>query len=53
MAKQFSFVLLLLSLVLFGSVSRAPAQESEAETKILVEVNMVQLNVAVMDSKVN
>ena len=53
MAKQFFLVLLLLSLVLFGSVGRAPAQESEAETKIRVEVNMVQLNVAVMDSKGN
>ena len=51
MAKQFSFVILVLLVVLFGSVSRAPAQE--AETKIRVEVNMVQLNVAVMDSKGN
>jgi Ca-activated chloride channel family protein len=53
MAKQFFLTLSVLSLVLFGSVSRAPAQESEAETKIRVEVNMVQLNVAVMDSKGN
>ena len=44
--------LLLLSLVLFGSINRATAQE-RAETKIRVEVNMVQLNVAVMDSKGN
>src|SRR6476660_6685632 len=55
MAKQSSLVLsvLLVALlvVLLGSVSLAPAQE--AETKIRVEVNMVQLNVAVMDSKGN
>src|SRR5882724_1399779 len=51
MAKQFSLVLSLLFVVLLGSVSRAPAQE--AETKIRVEVNMVQLNVAVMDGKGN
>jgi Ca-activated chloride channel family protein len=53
MAKQFLLILLVLSLALFGSVSRAPAQEAETETKIRVEVNMVQLNVAVMDSKGN
>src|SRR6266446_2088095 len=51
MAKQFSLVLSLLFVVLLGSVSLAPAQE--AETKIRVEVNMVQLNVAVMDQKGN
>ena len=51
MAKQFSLFLALLFVVLSGSVNRAPAQE--AETKIRVEVNMVQLNVAVMDSKGN
>jgi Ca-activated chloride channel homolog len=51
MAKQFSLFFLLLFVVLFGSVNRAPAQE--AETKIRVEVNMVQLNVAVMDGKGN
>src|ERR1700730_7727754 len=51
MAKQFSLVLSVLFVVLLGSVSLAPAQE--AETKIRVEVNMVQLNVAVMDSKGN
>jgi Ca-activated chloride channel family protein len=51
MAKQFSLFLSVLLVVLFGSVNRAPAQE--AETKIRVEVNMVQLNVAVMDSKGN
>ncbi len=53
MAKQFFLVLLVLSMILFGSVSRSPAQEAETETKIRVEVNMVQLNVAVMDSKGN
>jgi Ca-activated chloride channel homolog len=37
--------------VVFGSFTRAAAQE--AETKIRVEVNMVQLNVAVMDGKGN
>jgi Ca-activated chloride channel homolog len=51
MAKQFSLFLSVLLVVLCGSVNRAPAQE--AETKIRVEVNMVQLNVAVMDSKGN
>src|ERR1700693_1017615 len=51
MAKQFSLVLSVLFVVLLGSVSLAPAQE--AETKIRVEVNMVQLNVAVMDGKGN
>src|SRR5271166_3155733 len=51
MAKRFSLFLSLPLVVLLGSVNRAPAQE--AETKIRVEVNMVQLNVAVMDSKGN
>src|ERR1700681_961969 len=51
MAKRFSLLLSVLFVVLLGSVSLAPAQE--AETKIRVEVNMVQLNVAVMDSKGN
>jgi Ca-activated chloride channel homolog len=51
MAKQFSLAVLVLMAVLFGSIYRATAQE--AETKIRVEVNMVQLNVAVMDSKGN
>jgi Ca-activated chloride channel family protein len=37
--------------VCFGSVPRTPAQEGE--TNIRVEVDMVQLNVAVMDSKGN
>src|SRR6202011_901497 len=51
MAKQFSLFLLVVLAVFVGSINRAPAQE--AETKIRVEVNMVQLNVAVMDSKGN
>jgi Ca-activated chloride channel homolog len=51
MAKRFHLVLLLLMAVLFGSINRATAQETE--TKIRVEVDMVQLNVAVMDSKGN
>src|ERR1700682_3848982 len=51
MAKQFFFFVLVLMVVLVGSVNRAPAQE--AETKIRVEVNMVQLNVAVIDNKGN
>lgn len=36
---------------MYGPINRATAQE--AETKIRVEVDMVQLNVAVMDSKGN
>src|ERR1700694_3580423 len=51
MAKQFSLFLLVVLAVFVGSINRAMAQE--AETKIRVEVNMVQLNVAVMDSKGN
>src|SRR5271154_1827657 len=51
MAKRFLLFLLILTTVLRGSIDRAAAQE--AETKIRVEVNMVQLNVAVMDSKGN
>jgi Ca-activated chloride channel homolog len=51
MAKQFSLFLLVLVAVLFGSFGQATAQETE--TKIRVEVNMVQLNVAVMDGKGN
>src|SRR5258708_5573658 len=51
MAKRFLLFLLLLIAVLFGSMNRATAQETE--TKIRVEVDMVQLNVAVMDSKGN
>jgi len=53
MAKRFLLFLLLVVVVLFGSINRAPAQENEAETKIRVEVDMVQLNVAVMDRKGN
>jgi Ca-activated chloride channel family protein len=51
MAKQFSLFLVVLLAVFVGCINRAMAQE--AETKIRVEVNMVQLNVAVMDSKGN
>ena len=51
MAKKISLFLSFFLVVLFGSLNRAPAQE--AETKIRVEVNMVQLNVAVMDDKGN
>ena len=50
MAKQYSLLLSIMA-VLLGSIQPATAQE--AETKIRVEVNMVQLNVAVMDSKGN
>ncbi len=53
MAKRFLLFLLLVVVVLFGSVNRAPAQETDSETKIRVEVDMVQLNVAVMDRKGN
>src|ERR1700704_5639215 len=49
MAKK--YLLLLLIAVVIGSFPRATAQETE--TKIRVEVDMVQLNVAVMDSKGN
>src|SRR4029077_6197612 len=51
MAKQFSLFLVVLLALFVGSIHRAMAQEPE--TKIRVEVNMVQLNVAVMDSKGN
>ena len=51
MAKRFLLFLLLLIAVLIGSIHRATAQETE--TKIRVEVDMVQLNVAVMDGKGN
>src|ERR1700730_2763048 len=51
MAKQFSLFLLVVLAVFVGSINRAMAQE--AETNIHVEVDMVQLNVAVMDSKGN
>jgi VWFA-related protein len=51
MAKQFLLFLLLLIAVVIASFQEATAQETE--TKIRVEVDMVQLNVAVMDSKGN
>src|ERR1700730_5719039 len=51
MAKRFLLLLILLSGVLFGSVNWMAAQEGE--TNIHVEGDMVQLNVAVMDSKGN
>ena len=53
MAKRFLLFLLLVVVVLAGSINRAPAQETDSETKIHVEVDMVQLNVAVMDRKGN
>jgi Ca-activated chloride channel family protein len=51
MAKRLLLYLLLLSGLLFGTALGVAAQE--AETSIHVEVDMVQLNVAVMDSKGN
>jgi Ca-activated chloride channel homolog len=51
MAKRFLLFLVVISAFLFGSVSRLVSQEDE--TSIHVEVDMVQLNVAVMDSKGN
>jgi Ca-activated chloride channel family protein len=51
MAKRFLLIFILLSIVLFGSVTWMMAQEGE--TNIHVEVDMVQLNVAVMDGKGN
>ena len=53
MAKRFLLFLLLVVVVLPGSINRALAQETDSETKIRVEVDMVQLNVAVMDRKGN
>lgn len=53
MAKRFLLFFLLVVAVLSGSIKRATAQENDAETKIRVEVDMVQLNVAVMDRKGN
>src|SRR6476646_4988042 len=53
MAKRFLLFLLLVVVVLAGSINRAPGQETDSETKIRVEVDMVQLNVAVMDKKGN
>src|SRR5580765_9010455 len=51
MAKQFLFVLVVVSGFLLTSTRWTAAQEGE--TSIRVEVDMVQLNVAVMDSKGN
>ena len=51
MAKRFLLFLLFLFAVVIGSFHGATAQETE--TKIRVEVDMVQLNVAVMDRKGN
>jgi Ca-activated chloride channel homolog len=51
MANRFLLFLLVLIAVVIGSFDRATAQETE--TKIRVEVDMVQLNVAVMDGKGN
>jgi Ca-activated chloride channel family protein len=51
MAKRCLVVLVAFSAFLFSSAPRVPAQESEPS--IRVEVDMVQLNVAVMDSKGN
>jgi Ca-activated chloride channel homolog len=51
MAKRFLFALMAGSVFLLGSVHGIAAQEGE--TSIRVEVDMVQLNVAVMDSKGN
>ncbi|MGC2183799.1 MAG: VWA domain-containing protein [Terriglobales bacterium] len=53
MAKRFPLFLLLVVVGLSGSINQALAQETDAETKIRVEVDMVQLNVAVMDRKGN
>ena len=51
MAKRFVLILVVLSVFLFTSTRWTAAQEGE--TSIRVEVDMVQLNVAVMDSKGN
>jgi Ca-activated chloride channel homolog len=51
MAKRFLLVLVSLSAFLVGTVRSIGAQEGE--TSIRVEVDMVQLNVAVMDGKGN
>lgn len=51
MAKRFLLILLFFVVVLSGTVNRGTAQETE--TKIRVEVDMVQLNVAVMDKNGN
>ncbi len=51
MAKRFLLALAAISVFLFASIPGSSAQEGE--TSIRVEVDMVQLNVAVMDSKGN
>src|SRR5258708_39491992 len=51
MLKRFFLILVVLSAFLFTSTRFTAAQEGE--TSIRVEVDMVQLNVAVMDSKGN
>jgi len=51
MTTRFFFSLLIIAAFLFGSSGRLGGQEGE--TSIRVEVDMVQLNVAVMDSKGN
>lgn len=51
MAKRFVLILAVVSAFLFTSTRWTAAQEGE--TSIRVEVDMVQLNVAVMDSKGN
>src|SRR5713226_6121912 len=51
MAKRFFLIPVVLSAFLFTSTRWMAAQEGE--TSIRVEVDMVQLNVAVMDSKGN
>ncbi len=51
MAKKVLLVLIAAFTFLVGSFPRMAAQEGE--TSIRVEVDMVQLNVAVMDSKGN
>ncbi len=53
MVKKISFSLLIVIAALAAFINRVAAQETDSETKIRVEVNMVQLNVAVMDSKGN
>ena len=51
MVRRFFLSLAVMSTVLSGPITRMAAQE--AETSIHVDVNMVQLNVAVMDQKGN
>jgi Ca-activated chloride channel family protein len=51
MAKRFLLLFVVVSMLLFGPITQPVAQEDE--TSIHVEVDMVQLNVAVMDQKGN